>query len=89
MEKATVAEAELGTMFGPTELEARKQGFGTTHRITLLPENCPTDVFISRLAHEMSKRLLMVYDVAVVKSLTYQVTIQPKRQKVGGANSNS
>ena len=45
----------------------------------------PADTLISRVRREMTKRLLMTFNIASVKTLNYQITTTRKRRKLADA----
>jgi len=86
-DKSAGVESELDDMLSPQDLETRKTNFWQRHKMDVANEIYPADQLISRAAREMEKRMLLVYDVSVVRNLLYQLTTHKrKKQAVPGAD---
>ena len=86
-DKSAGTEAELEDMLKAEDLERRKTNFWQRHKSDVANEVYPADTLISRAAREMDKRMLLVYDVSVVRNLLYQITThKKKKQAVPGAD---
>ena len=86
-DKSAGLESELDDMLSPQDLETRKVNFWQRHKMDVANEIYPADQLISRAAREMEKRMLLVYDVSVVRNLLYQLTThKKKKQAVPGAD---
>ena len=80
-------EAELEDMLQSDDLEGRKKAFWTRYKSDFANEEYPADQLISRVARETQKRMLLVYDIALVKNLLFQITThKKKKQAVPGAD---
>ena len=80
-------EAELEDMLQSDDLEGRKKAFWTRCKSDFAYEEYPADQLISRVARETQKRMLLVYDIALVRNLLFQITThKKKKQAVPGAD---
>ena len=80
-------EEELEDMLQSEDLEGRKKAFWTRHKSDIANEEYPADTLISRVARETQKRMLLVYDIALVRNLLFQITThKKKKQAVPGAD---
>jgi len=67
-------------MLGETELRDTKQLFWRRYRMQFPPEIHPADTTISRVAREIQKKMLCVYNSWRVKTLQFRLmTLQKKR----------
>ena len=80
-EKAAIGTAELDDMLSAQDLEKRKCNFWKRHKEDWANEVYPADALISRAAHEMEKRSLLVYDVAMVHNLLHQIITHKKKKQ--------
>ena len=78
-----VDTADLDDMLDDTQLNDVKQSFWRRYKVRYPPEVMPADSLVSRCSREMSKRMLMVYNVNGVKNLMHQITTSKKRKKLG------
>ena len=82
-DRSKVALSDLDTMLGETELRDTKQQFWRRYKLRFPPEVRPADTTISRVAREMQKRMLCVYNIWRVKTLQFQLTTSQKKRKLG------
>ena len=82
-DKSKVDTADLDDMLDDSQLNDAKQSFWKRYRTRYPPEIMPADSLVSRCSREMSKRMLMVYNVNGVKNLMHQITSSKKRKKLG------
>ena len=73
-------EADLDDMLDDKALVDAKNAFWKRHKLRFPPEIMPADSLVSRCSREMSKRMLMVFNVHSAKNLKYQVTTSRKRK---------
>ena len=69
-------------MLGETELRDTKQQFWRRYKMRLPPEIHPADTTISRVAREIQKQMLCVYNIWRVKTLQFQLTTSQKKRKL-------
>ena len=81
-DRSKVAVSDLDTMLGKTELRDTKQQFWRRYQMRFRPEIRPADTTISRVAREMQKRMLCVYNIWRVKTLQFQLTTSQKKRKL-------
>ncbi|CAJ1389812.1 unnamed protein product [Effrenium voratum] len=74
---------DLDDPLGDEDLLDLKTSFWRRYKLSFPPEIHPSDSLISRVARECHKRMLMVTNLWLVKTLMFQVTSSRKRQKVG------
>ena len=67
-DRSKIALSDLDTMLGETELRDTKQQFWRRYKMRFPPEIHPADTTISRVAREMQKRMLCVYNIWRVKT---------------------
>ena len=77
-----IALSDLDTMLRETELRDTKQQFWRRYKMRFPPEIHPADTMISRVAREMQKRMLCVYNIWRVKTLQFQLTTSQKKRKL-------
>ena len=82
-DKSKVDTADLDDMLDDSQLNDAKQSFWKRYKARYPPEIMPADSLVSRCSREMSKRMLMVYNVNGVKNLMHQITPSRKRKKLG------
>ena len=82
-DRSKIALSDLDTMLGETELRDSKQAFWRRYRLRFPAEIHPSDSTISRVAREMQKRMLCIFNVWRVKSLQFQLTTSQKKRKLG------
>jgi hypothetical protein len=82
-DKSKVDTADLDDMLDDAQLNDAKQSFWRRYKTRYPPEAMPADSLVSRCSREMSKRMLMVYNVNGVKNLMHQITSSKKRKKLG------
>ena len=82
-DKSKVDTADLDDMLDDVQLNDAKHSFWRRYKMRYPPELMPSDSLVSRCSREMSKRLLMVYNVNGVKNLMHQITSSKKRKKLG------
>ena len=75
-------EADLDDMLDDKALVDAKNAFWKRHKLRFPPEIMPADSLVSRCSREMSKRMLMVFNVHSAKNLKYQVTTSKKRKRL-------
>ena len=78
--KASISGADLDDMLDDKALVDAKSAFWKRHKLRFPPEIMPADSLVSRCSREMSKRMLMVFNVHSAKNLKYQVTTSRKRK---------
>ena len=78
-----VALADLDSMLEEGELRDAKTAFWLRYKMRFPAEVHPADAVVSRVARELSKRVLCVYNVWKVRSLQFQMGSSQKRRKVG------
>jgi hypothetical protein len=66
-------------MLGETELRDTKQQFWRRYKMRFPPEIHPADTTISRVAREMQKQMLRVYNIWRVQ---FQLTTSQKKRKL-------
>jgi hypothetical protein len=81
-DRSKIALSDLGTMLGETELRDTKQQFWRRYKMRFPPEIHPADTTISRVAREMQKRMLCVYNIWRVETLQFQLTTSQKKRKL-------
>ena len=82
-----IGEAELEDMLKGEDLDNRKKNFWIRYKCDFASEEYPADSLISRVARECQKRMLLVYDIATVRNLLFQITThKKKKQAVPGAD---
>ena len=81
-DRSKIALSDLDTMLGETELRDTKQQFWRRYKMRFPPEIHPADTTISRVAREMQKRMLCVYNIWRVKTLQFQLTTSQKKRKL-------
>ena len=74
-------EADLGDMLDDKDLVDAKRLLKET-QAQVPPEIMPAYSLVSRCSREMSKRMLMVFNVHTAKNLKYQVTTSKKRKRL-------
>ena len=82
-DRSKIALSDLDTMLGETELRDSKQAFWRRYRLRFPAEIHPSDSTISRVAREMQKRMLCIFNVWRVKSLQFQLTTSQEKRKLG------
>ena len=82
-DRSKVETADLDDMLDDSQLNDVKQAFWRRYKVRYPPEVMPADALVSRCSREMSKRMLMVFNVNGVKNLMHQVTTSKKRKKLG------
>ena len=80
--KSRVDTADLDDMLDDEVLVDAKNAFWRRHKLRFPPEIMPADSLVSRCSREMSKRMLMVFNVHTAKNLKYQVTTSKKRKRL-------
>ena len=80
--KSRLDEADLDDMLDDKELVDAKNAFWRRHKLRFPPEIMPADSLVSRCSREMSKRMLMVFNVHTAKNLKDQVTTSKKRKRL-------
>ena len=81
-DRSKIALSDLDTMLGETELRDTKQQFWRRYKMRFPPEIHPADTTISRVAREMQKRMLCVYNIWRVKTLQFHFTTSQKKRKL-------
>jgi hypothetical protein len=81
-DRSKIALSDLDTMLGETELRDTEQQFWRRYKMRFPPEIHPADTTISRVAREMQKRMLCVYNIWRVKTLQFQLTTSQKKRKL-------
>ena len=81
-DRSKIALSDLDTMLGETELRDTKQQFWRRYKMRFPPEIHPADTTIARVAREMQKRMLCVYNIWRVKTLQFQLTTSQKKRKL-------
>ncbi len=74
---------DLDDLLDESELRDLKVAFWNRYKTRYPADRTPADSLVSRLAREMSRRMLMVYNVSMVKTLEHQTTSASKRRRVG------
>ena len=82
-DRSKVALADLDSMLEEGELRDAKTAFWLRYKMRFPAEVHPADAVVSRVARELSKRMLCVYNVWKVRSLQFQMGSSQKRRKVG------
>ena len=82
-DRSKITLSDLDTMLGETELRDSKQAFWRRYRLRFPAEIHPSDSTISRVAREMQKHMLCIFNVWRVKSLQFQLTTSQKKRKLG------
>ena len=72
-DRSKIALSDLDTMLGETEPRDTKQQFWRRYKMRFPPEIHPADTTISRVAREIQKRMLCVYNIWRVKALQFQL----------------
>ncbi|CAJ1342620.1 unnamed protein product, partial [Effrenium voratum] len=73
---------DLDDPLDDSALSDLKGRFWRRYKLSFPPEVHPADSLISRLSRELSKRMLMVANLWLVRTLMYQVTTNRKRLKL-------
>ena len=68
-DKSKVDVAELDDLLVDEQLQDAKKLFWWRHKLRFPAEIMPADTLISRVSREMSKRMLMVFNLYLVKTL--------------------
>ncbi len=82
-DRALQDTADLDDVLGETELRDMKLAFWNRYKIRHPADHTPADALVSRLVREMSRRVLMVYNVSTVRTLEHHITSARKRRSVG------
>ena len=82
-DKSQVPVQDLDAMLGDDDLLERKQKFWNRYHMEYPPEIMPADSLVSRVAREMEKLLLMVFNIALVRTMMHQITTNRKKTRVG------
>ena len=82
-DKSQAPVQDLDAMLGDDDLLERKQKFWNRYHMEYPPEVMPADSLVSRVAREMEKLLLMVFNMALVRTMMHQITTNRKKTKVG------
>ena len=77
-DRSKIALSDLDTMLGETELRDTKQQFWRRYKMRFPPEVHPAHTTISRVAREIQKRMLCVYNIWRVRTLQFQLTTRRK-----------
>ncbi len=73
-DRARLDTADLDDLLDETELRDLSLAFWRRYKTRYPADRTPADSMISRLSREMSRRLLMVFSVALARTLEHQVT---------------
>lgn len=82
-DRARVVASDLDTLLDDTTLRDAKTTFWKRYHCRYPPEVHPADATLSRVAREMSKRMLCVFQVWKVRSLQFQLHTTNKKRKLG------
>lgn len=74
---------DLEAMLDAQVLNDLRDKFYARYHLRFAPEQEPSDYLISKVANQLTHRLLQVYPIWKVRSLTHQVMSDTKRRKVG------
>ena len=79
-------KSEVGEDSAPLEKpiqEGLEAAFFSRYKLRLEPDEAPSDSLVARLYREVERRALNVHSLSAVKSMSAQLTDEPKRRKVG------
>ena len=82
-DRSKVPVADLDTMLAEGELRNVKLLFWRRYKLRFPAEVHPSDATVSRVAREMDKRMLCVFNLWKVKSLQFQLHCTQKKRKLG------
>ena len=82
-DRARVVASDLDTLLDDSTLRDAKTTFWKRYHCRYPPEVHPADATLSRVAREMSKRMLCVFQVWKVRSLQFQLHTTNKKRKLG------
>lgn len=82
-DRSRVTVSDLDSMLPEGELRDAKLLFWRRYKLRFPPELHPSDSTVSRVAREMEKRMLCVYNLWKVKSLQFQLHCTQKKRKLG------
>ena len=82
-DRSKVAIADLDSMLAESELRDAKVAFWRRYRQRYPAELHPADATLSRVARELTKRMLCVFNVWKVKSLQFQLHTTNRKRKLG------
>lgn len=82
-DRSKIPVADLDAMLGDNELRDAKLAFWRRYKTRYPPELHPSDATVSRVARELDKRMLCVYNVWKVKTLQFQLHTSQKKRKLG------
>ena len=80
--KSRLDAADLDDMLDDEVLVDAKIAFWRRHKLRFPPDVMPADSLVSRCSREMTKRMLMVFNVHTAKNLKHQVTTSKKRKRL-------
>lgn len=80
--KRVIDEVDLDTPLPTDELKSMKEAFWQRYKLTFSAGVEPSDSLVSRVSRELSKRMLTVFPVLKVRTLTHQVLQEKKRTKI-------
>ncbi len=83
-DKSKMDTADLDDLLDEVTMADLKACFWTRYKSKFPAEIMPGDSLVGRCAREMTRRLLTVYDVSLVKSLMHQVTKTKRRRQLAG-----
>ncbi len=81
--RARQVTAELDDLLDESELRDLKLAFWRRYKTRYPADRTPAGSMLSRLSREMSRRLLMVYNVSLARTLEHQVPTARRRRKAG------
>ena len=82
-DRAAVSTADLDDLLDEHTLKDTHLSFWRRYKVRFPSEIMPADSLISRVSREMSRRMLMIYNLWLVRNLEYQLTSSKKRKRVG------
>ena len=82
-DRARVVASDLDTLLDDTTPRDTKTLFWKRYHCRYAPEVHPADATLSRVAREMSKRMLCVFQVWKVRSLQFQLHTTNRKRKLG------
>ena len=78
-DKSHAAVSDWDSMLNDDDFLERKQKFWNRYRMEYPAEVMPADSLVSRAAREMEKLLLMVFNIALVRTMLHQITTNRKK----------
>ena len=82
-DRSKVTLADLDSILGDSELRDFKTAFWQRYKLRFPAEVHPSDMVVSRVSRELSKRMLCVFNICEVKNLQFQLTTVQKKRKLG------